>query len=163
MAPGRRQGGTEALKSKGPVSRERLSPRQWARLEAEPAKGPLLHGFVDDQRWTLKRIKTVIGRLFHIGYTIEGVWKLMRRHGWSVQVPVRQALERDEEATAVRKNKVWPEVKAWQRTCAAGAAMADFAAAGLPGLVRIVKRKLKKIQYRPHPDRRVPDQDRPGH
>jgi len=29
-------------------------------------------------------------------------------------------------------------------------AIASFAAAGLDGLVRIVKRKLKKIQYRPH-------------
>ena len=28
--------------------------------------------------------------------------------------------------------------------------MADFAAADLDGLVRIVKRKLKKLQYRPH-------------
>ena len=29
-------------------------------------------------------------------------------------------------------------------------AIANFAAAGLDGLVRIVKRKLKKLQYRPH-------------
>jgi transposase len=29
-------------------------------------------------------------------------------------------------------------------------AMANFAAADLGGLVRIVKRKLKKIQYKPH-------------
>jgi hypothetical protein len=29
-------------------------------------------------------------------------------------------------------------------------AMANFAAAGLDGLARIGKRKLKKIQYRPH-------------
>ena len=29
-------------------------------------------------------------------------------------------------------------------------AMANFAAADLDGLVRIIKRKLKKIQYRPH-------------
>jgi hypothetical protein len=28
--------------------------------------------------------------------------------------------------------------------------MANFAAADLDGLIRIVKRKLKKIQYRPH-------------
>jgi hypothetical protein len=28
--------------------------------------------------------------------------------------------------------------------------MADFVVADLSGLVRIVKRKLKKIQYRPH-------------
>jgi hypothetical protein len=28
--------------------------------------------------------------------------------------------------------------------------LANFAAADLHGLVRIIKRKLKKIQYRPH-------------
>jgi transposase len=78
-----RGGGTAALKSAGPVSRERLSSQQWARLEAELRRGPLAHGFADDQRWTLSRIKTLIGRLFHVGYTVEGTWKLLRRHGWS--------------------------------------------------------------------------------
>ena len=105
-------GGAEALRSRGPVSREKLSPQQWVRLEAELGKGPLAHGFANDQRWTLGRIKTLIGRLFHIGYTPEGVWKLMRRHGWSCQVPVRQALERDEDAVAVWKDQVWPDIKA---------------------------------------------------
>jgi transposase len=113
-----RDGGTEALRSRGPVSRERLNPRQWARLEAELGKGPLAHGFANDQRWTLGRIKTLIGRLFHVGYTPEGVWKLMRRHGWSCQVPVRQALERDEDAVAVWKAEVWPEIKEWRATWA---------------------------------------------
>ena len=42
-----------------------------------------MHGFAGDQRWTLGRIKTLIGKLFHVGYTVEGTWKLMRRHGWS--------------------------------------------------------------------------------
>jgi transposase len=97
-----RDGGIAALKSRGPVSRERLSPRQWARLGLELGKGPLAHGFAGDQRWTLGRIKTLIGKLFHVGYTVEGVWKLMRRHGWSCQVPVRQAMERDEAAVAAR-------------------------------------------------------------
>ncbi len=97
-----RDGGTEALRSRGPVSRERLSAQQWARLEAELARGPLAHGFAGDQRWTLGRIKTLIGKLFHVGYTVEGTWKLMRRHGWSAQVPVRQAMERDEQAIAAR-------------------------------------------------------------
>jgi len=78
-----RHGGTTALKSTGPLSRERLSSRQWARLEAELRRGPLAHGFADDQRWTLSRIKTLIGRLFRVGYTVEGTWKLLRRHGWS--------------------------------------------------------------------------------
>ena len=93
------------------MSRERLSPQQWARLELELRKGPLAHGFANDQRWTLGRIKTLIGNLFHVGYTVEGTSKLMRRHGWPAQVPVRQALERDEDAVAVCKAEVWPEIK----------------------------------------------------
>ena len=104
------------------MSPEKLSPQQWARLEAELRKGPLAHGFVDDQRWTLGRIKTLIGKLFHVGYTPEGVWKLMRRHGWPAQVPIRQALERDEEAVAVWKAEVWPEIKEWRATWAPSSA-----------------------------------------
>jgi transposase len=115
-------GGTEALRSKGPASRERLSPQQWARLELELRKGPLAQGFAGDQRWTLGRIKTLIGKLFRVGYTVEGTWKLMRRHGWSCQVPVRQALERDEEAVAVWKAEVWPDIKAPRATWAPSSA-----------------------------------------
>src|SRR6266851_7304055 len=117
-----RDGGAAALRSRGPVSRERLSPRQWARLEAELRKGPLAHGFAGDQRWTLSRIKTLIGRLFHVGYTVEGTWKLLRRHGWSAQVPVRQAIERDDEAVAVWKAEVWPDIKGPRATWAPSSA-----------------------------------------
>jgi transposase len=81
-----RDSGTAALRFRGPVSQEKLSPQQWARLEAELRRGPLAHGFAGDQRWTLGRIKTLIGKLFHVGYTVEGTWKLMRPHGWSCQV-----------------------------------------------------------------------------
>jgi putative transposase len=123
-------GGTEALRSKGPVSRERLSPRQWARLEAELRRGPRAYGFAGDQRWTLGRIKTLIGKLFHVGYTVEGVWKLMRRHGWSCQVPVRQALERDDQAVAAWKAEVWPDIKAPRATWAPTSASRTRQASG---------------------------------
>ena len=38
------------------------------------------------------RIKTLIGRLFHVGYTVEGVWKLMRRAqvAWQSACPAHQ-------------------------------------------------------------------------
>src|SRR5438045_1761510 len=84
----------------------------------ELRRGPLAHGFAGDQRWTLGRIKALIGKLFHVGYTVEGVGKLMRRHGWSCQVPVRQAMERDEAAVAVWKAEVWPQLKAPRATWA---------------------------------------------
>ncbi|MGH3181787.1 MAG: winged helix-turn-helix domain-containing protein [Streptosporangiaceae bacterium] len=35
----------------------------------------------------------------------------MRRHGWSCQVLVRQAMERDQDAVAVWKAGVWPGIK----------------------------------------------------
>ena len=40
-----RDGGDQALRSRGPVSREKLSPQQWARLELDLRRGPLAHGF----------------------------------------------------------------------------------------------------------------------
>ncbi|MER5993346.1 winged helix-turn-helix domain-containing protein [Streptomyces viridosporus] len=91
---------------------ERLSPGQWERLERESRRGPLAHGFDNEfQGRTLKRIKLLIGQMFHVGYTIQGVWKLLRRHGWSARVPVRRALERDEEAIEVGQAEVRPQVK----------------------------------------------------
>ncbi|MFF9653334.1 winged helix-turn-helix domain-containing protein [Streptomyces sp. NPDC014622] len=77
----------------------RLSEKQFAQLEAELARGPVAHGR-EDQRWTLARVKTVIGWRFHLAYTIQGVRKLLVRNGWSCQVPARRAMERDDEAVA---------------------------------------------------------------
>jgi len=110
------RGGIEALRSKGAISREKLTGGQWARLEAELVRGPLAHGLAEDQRWTLARVKTLTGRLFRVGYTIEGVGELLHRHGWSVQVPRRRAMERDEAAIVTWKKEVWPAVKPPRRT-----------------------------------------------
>jgi transposase len=113
------EGGTRALGSAGPVSAERLAPRQRQRLETALRRGPPACGWDDEsQGWTLKRVKTLIGRMFHIGYTPQGVRKLLRRHGWSCQVPVRRAIERDEQAVEVWKAEVWPRVKRPRRTWA---------------------------------------------
>ncbi|MFE9938248.1 winged helix-turn-helix domain-containing protein [Streptomyces hirsutus] len=81
----RERGGAGVL-SKGSPGRPRLTPAQMERLERELERGPLAHGW-PDQRWTLARIRTLIGRLFHVSYTIEGTWLLLRRHGWSWQQP----------------------------------------------------------------------------
>lgn len=86
--------GEQGLYSKGPASRPKLSPAQFQVLEDELRKGSAAHGW-DGQRWTLARIKTVIGRRFHKSYKIRGVWGSMRRNGWSWQAPARRAVERD--------------------------------------------------------------------
>ncbi|CAM5330188.1 hypothetical protein SALBM311S_07642 [Streptomyces alboniger] len=93
------EGGPRALRSQGPASFPRLSDKQFAQLEAELAKGPAAHRW-EDQQWMLTRVTTVIGRRFHLTYTIQGVRKLLLRNGWSCQVPTRRAVERDDDAVA---------------------------------------------------------------
>jgi putative transposase len=104
-----REGGLDALRSAGPVSTERLSPAQWAHLERELGRGPAAHGWDCGGGWTLALITTLISRMFHVRYTVQGVWKLLRRHGWSAQVPDHRTIERDEAAIEVWKTEVWPQ------------------------------------------------------
>lgn len=66
-----RERGRVGVLSQGSPGRSRLSTPQVARLERELERGPLIHGWAD-QRWTLARVKTLIGRLFHVSYTVEG-------------------------------------------------------------------------------------------
>ncbi|MFD3701499.1 winged helix-turn-helix domain-containing protein [Streptomyces sp. NPDC058646] len=114
-----REGGQAGVHSKGSPGRPRLSERQMFRLERELERGPLVHGW-GDQRWTLARVKTLIGRLFHVTYTVEGTWRLLKRHGWSWQQPARRAIERDDEAVELWKKEVWPRVKASRRLAEPG-------------------------------------------
>lgn len=85
------EGGAAGVASKGSPGRPKLSDAQIVRLERELERGPLAHGW-EDQRWTLARVKTLIGRLFHVSYTVEGTWVLLKRHGWSWQQPARPGL-----------------------------------------------------------------------
>ncbi|WP_099907034.1 winged helix-turn-helix domain-containing protein [Streptomyces sp. TLI_171] len=117
-----RERGAAGVRSKGSPGRPRLSDAQIARLERELERGPLVHGWAD-QRWTLARIKTLIGRLFHVGYTVEGTWRLVKRHGWSWQQPARRATERDDQAVEVWKKVTWPLVKAPRRRATAGSSL----------------------------------------
>ncbi|MEV1081040.1 winged helix-turn-helix domain-containing protein [Streptomyces sp. NPDC050211] len=113
------KGCPRALRSAGSASPPRLSETQFAQLEAELAKGPVAHGW-PDQRWTLSRIKTVIGLRFHQSYTLQGVRKLLIRHGFSCQVPARRAVERDEDKVTGRVKETWPQVEGPRRRSTPG-------------------------------------------
>jgi putative transposase len=94
-----RAGGEAALASRGPGGAvRRLSPAQLATLRAALDGGPAAWGWSEDQRWTLARVTTLIGRLFHVRYTLRGTSYLLHRIGFTPQVPVHRAVERDEDA-----------------------------------------------------------------
>jgi transposase len=91
-------------------SAPRLSEVQFAQLERELAKGPVAHGW-PDRRWTLSRIRTVIGRRFHKSYALRGKRKLLIRHGFFRQVSAGRAFERDEEKVTGSVKESWPQVE----------------------------------------------------
>ncbi|MEU5177392.1 winged helix-turn-helix domain-containing protein [Streptomyces eurythermus] len=81
--------------------------------------------------WTAARVATLIGRQFHVSYSVSGATRLMHRLGFSPQVPARRVAERDEQAVAVWKEATWAEVKEPGRP--AGATSASRTKPGSPG------------------------------
>jgi transposase len=115
-------GGQAALASKGAGGAKcKLSTDQLRELEAVLDTGPAAAGW-EDQCWTLARIAEVISDRFKVEYTLAGVDLLLHRIGWSVQVPARQAAERNEAAIAAWREETWPVVKKRRRTWAPGSA-----------------------------------------
>ncbi len=90
-------GGKQALASRGAGgARCKLTPGQLAELEAVLDAGPAASGWDKDQCLTLARIAELVWQRFKVDYTLAGLDLLLHRLGWSVQVPARQAAERDE-------------------------------------------------------------------
>jgi len=106
-----RAGGDAALASKGAGGAVcRLNAGQLARLRAALEGGPAAWGWREDQRWTLARVTTLIGQLFHARCTLRGTSYLMHRMGYSPQVPVHRAAERNEKAIAAWRAETWAKV-----------------------------------------------------
>jgi transposase len=115
-------GGRAALASKGAGGgRCKLSAAQLRQLEAVLDAGTAAWGWAD-QCWTLARVAEVVRRRFRVEYTLAGLDLLLHRIGWSVQVPARQAAERDEARIAAWKEADWPVIKGRRRTWAPGSA-----------------------------------------
>jgi transposase len=88
----------------------RLHSEQQQHLIELLHQGARAHGF-QNQLWTLARVATVIERHFAISYCPSGVWRLLKRLGWSAQKPEKCARERDEEAIAAWPKETWEPLK----------------------------------------------------
>src|SRR3954447_25685425 len=114
------EGGRPALASKGPGgARCRLGPTQLTELQVLLDAGPAAWGWAD-QRWTLPRIAAVVRTRFGVDCILPGLDLLLHRLGWSVQVPARQAAERNEEQITAWREQTWPQIKGPRRTWAPG-------------------------------------------
>ncbi len=107
-----KRGGKAALISKGAAGTGcKLTQAQMRRLEALLDEGARAHGW-NDRRWTTPRITALIARTFHVSYTPRGVAYLLKRLGWSFQVPAHRAVRRDEAQVVGWVKGVWPAIKA---------------------------------------------------
>jgi transposase len=116
-------GGRAALASKGPGgARCKLTLAQLRELQTVLEGGPAAWDWDEGQCWTLARIAEIVRRRFGVDYTLAGLDLLLHRIGWSVQVPARQAAERDEAAIARWREEAWPVIKGRRRTWVPGSA-----------------------------------------
>lgn len=93
---------------RGPVAR--LSDKQKIRLISALSQGTRCWGYVPSG-WTGPLVRDMIWRLFGIDYHPNYVPTLLRKLGWSPQIPERRARERDERAIAAWRRDEWPRLK----------------------------------------------------
>jgi transposase len=105
------QGGSDALLAQEhPGPTPKLSAKQCQRLIGYLQQGPRKHGW-STELWTLPRIAELIARKFDAQYDQSGVWRLLRRLGWSCQKPERRAREHDQAAVDRWRKQDWPRTK----------------------------------------------------
>jgi transposase len=80
------------------------------RLIAALKAGALVQGYGTDL-WTLARVGKLIESLTGRRYCESGVWRLLKRLGFSSQRPSGRAAQRDEAAIRRWKTKRWPALK----------------------------------------------------
>jgi transposase len=107
-----RLGGREALIShtdrRGVAPR--LTPEQVRVIPDFLWHGAEAYGFRGDV-WTCGRVAGVIREEFDVSYSNSQVSRLLKQLGWTPQVPITRAIQRDEEAIARWRTESWPKLK----------------------------------------------------
>lgn len=110
LAVGRR-GGPEALRSHpapGPLGK--LTAEQLRLIPDFLWHGAESYGFLGDV-WTCERVAGVLDEEFGISYSKSQVSRLLKRIGWTPQVPITRAIQRDEEAIQRWRVELWPKLR----------------------------------------------------
>jgi transposase len=103
--------GVEALRSRPAAGRvPRLTAEQRRLIPEFLWHGPEAYGF-RGQVWTCARIALVIEAEFGIRYHKDHVGRLLKELGWTPQIPIRRAIQRDESAIQRWRAEVWPDLR----------------------------------------------------
>jgi putative transposase len=105
-----RAGGAGLQRRRATGRPARLAASQWQHLLCLLERGAVAAGF-ETERWTLRRIASVIARRFGVHYHFRGLGEALRAHGWSPQRPRLQAKERDDALVEAWLKRDWPRIK----------------------------------------------------
>jgi transposase len=106
-----RRGGPEALRSNpGPGPTAKLTSEQFRLIPDFLWHGAEAYGFRGDV-WTCERVAGVLYEEFGVSYSKSQVSRLLKRLGWTPQVPITRAIQRDEEAIGRWRVESWPALK----------------------------------------------------
>ena len=106
------KGGIDALRAVAlPGRPAKLDAQQRDSLRRSLLKKPTQYGFETDL-WTLRRVGSVIERLYRVKYGLTNIWLILGSLGFSAQKPERRAKERDDDAVDLWKRKTWPALAA---------------------------------------------------
>jgi transposase len=132
-----RHGGPEALRSHpAPGPSARITPEQLHLIPDFLWHGAEAYGFRGDV-WTCGRVAGVIGEEFGVSYSKSQVSRLLKHLGWTPQVPITRAIQRDEEAIRRWRAESWPALE--ERSRREGRALVFVDESGfylLPGVVK---------------------------
>jgi len=95
------------LSRSSPGHPAKLTPAQKCQIPEFLGHGAEAYGFRGDV-WTCSRVAEVIRWEFGIGYHKDHVSRLLKDLGWTPQVPITHAIQRDEAAIARWRAEVWP-------------------------------------------------------
>ncbi len=103
-----RRGGPEALRAHPAPGRvAKLTPEQFRLIPDFLGHGAEAYGFRGDV-WTCERVAGVLHEEFGVSYSRSQVSRLLKRLGWTPQVPITRAIPRDEEAIERWRIASWP-------------------------------------------------------
>jgi transposase len=104
------EGGPDALRHRpAPGHPPLLSRRQRDLIPEFLWHGAEAYGFTGDV-WTCARVALVIQEELGVLYHKHHVAKLLKELGWTPQMPIRRALQRDEPAIRRWRDEVWPQL-----------------------------------------------------
>jgi transposase len=138
------RGGREALRSHpAPGPSAKLTPEQFRLIPDFLWHGAESYGFRGDV-WTCERVAGVLSEEFGVSYSKSQVSRLLKRLGWTPQVPITRAIQRDEEAIERWRTESWPVLKEKARRERRGLVFVDESGFYLlPGMVKTYAPKGK--------------------